>query len=57
MKMESKFIFNDVINEVYDTYPEIVLFTVHDSIIFPKSYKEKVKTIFDKHFKILIKNI
>ena len=56
-KMESEFIFNKVVKEIYDTYPEIILFTVHDSIIFPKSYQEKVETIFNKHFQNLIKNI
>ena len=56
-KMESEFIFNNVIKEIYDTYPEITLFTVHDSIIFPKSYEKKIKTIFNKHFQKLIKNI
>ena len=53
-KMESEFIFNQVIKEIYETYPEIILFTVHDSIIFPKSYKEKIESIFYKHFQKLI---
>ena len=53
-KMESNFLFNVVINEIYQTYPDIVLFTVHDSIMFPKSYQEKVEAIFYKHFKKLI---
>lgn len=53
-KMESNFIFNTVIKEIYETYPEIILFTVHDSIIFPKSYYDRVKVIYDKHFKNLI---
>ena len=56
-KMESEFIFNQVIREIYSTYPDIILFTVHDSIIFPKSYQNKVETIFNKHFQNLIKNI
>lgn len=56
-KMESEFVFNKVIKEIYDTYPDIVLFTVHDSIIFPKSYQEKVEKIFNKHFEKLIENI
>lgn len=56
-RMESKFIFNEVIKEIYDKYPNIILFTVHDSIIFPKSYEEKVKSIFDKHFQKLIKDL
>ena len=56
-KMESEFIFNHVIKEIYEKYPDIVLFTVHDSIIFPKSYQEKVEVIFNKHFQRLIKDI
>ncbi len=56
-KLESEFVFNQVIKEIYETYPEIVLFTVHDSIIFPKSYQEKVEVIFNKHFQNLIKNL
>ena len=55
-KMESEFIFNNVIKEIFDTYPEIILFTVHDSIIFQKSYQDKVEAIFNKHFDNLIKN-
>ena len=54
-KMESEFIFNGIIKEIFETYPEIVLFTVHDSIIFPKSYESKIKIIYDKHFDNLIK--
>lgn len=54
-KMESEFIFNTVLREVFETYPDIILFTVHDSIIFPRSYEERVKTIFNKHFQNLIK--
>jgi hypothetical protein len=56
-KMESEFMFNQVILEIYETYPNIILFTIHDSIVFPKSYQEKIKVIFDKHFQNLIKNI
>ena len=53
-RMESDFIFNTVIKEIFETYPEIILFTVHDSILFPKSYKDKVEKIFNKHFNSLI---
>ena len=52
-RMESNFIFNTVIEEIYQKYPNIVLFTVHDSIIFPKSYLNEVEEIFYKHFNIL----
>jgi len=56
-KMESDFMFNQVIKEIYDTYPDIILFTVHDSIVFPKSCQEKIEVIFNKHFQNLIKNL
>ena len=56
-RMESDFIFNVVLKEIFETYPELILFTVHDSIIFPMSYKERVDIIFNKHFNNLIKNI
>ena len=55
-KMESEFIFNNIIKEIYEIYPEITIFTVHDSILFPKSYQEKVEVIFNKHFDKLITN-
>ena len=54
-RMESEFIFNTVIKEIYEIYPEVILFTVHDSIIFPKSYQEKIETIFNKYFQNLVK--
>jgi hypothetical protein len=56
-RMESKFIYNVVIKEIYETYPNIILFTVHDSIIFPKSYQERVEKIFNKHFSELKKSL
>ena len=56
-RMESEFVFNKVIKEIYETYPNLILFTVHDSIIFPISYREKIEIIFNKHFQELIKNI
>lgn len=55
-RLESDFVFNKVIKEIYETYPDIILFTVHDSIIFPISYKDKIETIYNKHFQNLIKN-
>lgn len=45
-RYESNFIFNKVVKELVDTYPKIKLFTVHDSIIVPKSYKELAESIF-----------
>ena len=53
-KMESNFIFNQVIKEVYEKYPHIKLFTVHDSINFPVKYKKEVEEIFNKNLRKLI---
>ncbi len=46
-KAESLLIFNSIIGEINSKYPEIKLFTVHDSIVFPKKYKEVVTNIFN----------
>ena len=51
---ESKFIFNTVIDHIYKIYPEIKLFTVHDSICYPVKYKNQVKDIFDYHQRKLL---
>lgn len=47
-RSESNLIFNNIIREIMNQYPEIKLFTVHDSIVFPKRYKEKIENIFYK---------
>lgn len=52
--LESNFIFNKVITHVISKYPEITLFTVHDSICYPISYKNEVKDIFDYHQRKLL---
>lgn len=51
--LESNFIFG-VIEEIKRMYPHIRCFTVHDSIVFPKKYKEEVSLIFKQHLKKLI---
>jgi hypothetical protein len=48
-KRESEFIYNKVVNEILFRYPEIHLFTVHDSISYPLIYKEQVDEIFNKY--------
>lgn len=50
-KMESHFIFNKVIRSIKDKKPEIKMFTIHDSIVFPKKYKAEVSTIFNYFLK------
>lgn len=45
--MESEFVFNKVIKRVYESYPDIKMFTVHDSVIFSKENFSRIKEIFD----------
>lgn len=47
--LESDCIFNNIVKLIYEKYPHIKLFTVHDSIMFPKKYKIEVELIF-KHY-------
>jgi hypothetical protein len=53
-KMESDFIFGKVIKDIYESIEGIRLFTVHDSILFPRKYEKEVNKIFTKHLKELI---
>lgn len=48
-KMESKFLFGNVITDIKLKNPNIPLFTVHDSIFYPLSFKNTVESIFHKH--------
>jgi len=45
-KSESNLIFNKIVRQIMNLYPEINLVTVHDSIIVPKSYRDSVWAIF-----------
>ena len=45
-KRESKLIFDNIIFKIKKQIPDIKLFTVHDSILFPAKYKEQVSEIF-----------
>jgi hypothetical protein len=47
--LESNFIYNNVIKDIYQSYENIKLITCHDSIICKKSDFKIVKSIFDKH--------
>lgn len=46
-RAESRLIYNKIIKEIMATYPEIKMITVHDSIVFPQSYREQVTKIFN----------
>jgi hypothetical protein len=50
-KYESNLIYNKIIREILDTYPQIRMITVHDSIIFPIKYKKEVEIIFNEKLK------
>jgi hypothetical protein len=45
--LESDFIFNKVIRHIMTINPNIILFTIHDSISFPKKYINEVSNIFN----------
>lgn len=45
--LESKFIFNTVVDNIYKSYDDINLFTIHDSISCQISNKIKVEEIFN----------
>ncbi len=45
-RRESKLIFGSIIRILKTRIPDIRLFTVHDSIIFPKKYEVKAREIF-----------
>ena len=47
--LESNLIFNKIVKEIMYIYPEIKLITIHDSIIYPKKYKDIVEKIFDQN--------
>ena len=45
-KAESNLIFNKIIREVKNSFPEIKIVTVHDSIIIPRNRRNEVEAIF-----------
>ena len=45
-KAESNLIFNKIIREVKNSFPEIKIVTVHDSIIVPRNRRHEVEAIF-----------
>ena len=45
-RAESNLIFNKIIKDIINNYPEIKIVTVHDSIIISKKWKDSVESIF-----------
>jgi len=54
--LESKFIFNTVIQHIMDVNPDIKIITIHDSLCYPKKYQKVVKEIFEFHQRKLLEN-
>ncbi len=48
-RRESNLIFDHICHKIYKKVPDARLFTVHDSIFFPKEYHDKVSDIFHNH--------
>ena len=46
-RMESDMIYNHILDYIYEEFPDIIVFTVHDCIAIPIDYVEKVKPIFE----------
>jgi len=46
-RAESNLIYNKIIKKVMILNPEIKIITVHDSLVFPKKYRDIVQSIFD----------
>jgi hypothetical protein len=51
---ESDFIYNKVIRHIMNSFPDVPLFTVHDSINVPIKYKDEIQNIFDYYVRNLI---
>lgn len=52
-KLESNFIFEKVVKQIYERIPDINIFTVHDSIYYPKKHKDMVELIFNYELNLL----
>jgi hypothetical protein len=50
-KIESEFVFGVIVKKIKEKYPHIRLFTVHDSILFPKKYKTEINLLFNNIMK------
>jgi len=46
-RIESDFLFTNVIGKIKERYPKIRIVTIHDSLIFPYKYKKEVSKIFN----------
>ena len=51
---ESDFIFNKVIRHLMKSHPDMIIFTIHDSIDIPIKYKDEVDVIWNYYLRNLI---
>jgi len=50
-RRESDLIYGKIVKEIKEKWPGIKMFTVHDSIIYPKYFEDRVPKIFDKRIR------
>jgi hypothetical protein len=50
---ESDFIYNKVVSHLMNSFPNMPIFTVHDSIVVPIKYKDDVTPIFEYYLRNL----
>jgi hypothetical protein len=51
-KAESNLIYNKIIKKIMILHPDIKMLTVHDSIIYPRKYKDIVTDFFNSEMKL-----
>ena len=51
---ESEFIFGKVVSHLIKSFPDMVFYTIHDSIVVPIKYKDEAKKIFDFYHRRLL---
>lgn len=56
VELETRFIF-DIIENLYELYPDIRILTCHDSIYFPVNYQHQVKVVWENHMNRLFTSI
>lgn len=56
-RSESNLMFNNIIEDIIEKYPDTPFFTVHDSITVKQNDYKKIKEIFDDHINRLYKKL
>ena len=46
-RAESNLVYNKIIKKIMLIFPDVKIVTVHDSIIFPKIWRNEIEQIFD----------